>query len=449
MQNLLYTLILMLSLQFGLSGCADLNGSNNEQATTAEIPALLKNPTYIGTAEEWESLLTSYDKAVAALKTDPNAIGPYLELAQVYITEVRLTGNSEYYNAAAIQMLDKVLAHPNLDKENEFLALTLKSGVLLSLHQFADALDAANKAYAISQHNAQLIGALVDAHVELGNYAEAVKYCDMMIQLRPDIRSYSRVSYLRQIHGDYPGAIEAMKMAVEAGLPGAESTEWARVILGDLLLQTGDVKHAEICYTTADGLRANYAYAKAGLGRLEKYKGNYAAAIKHTEAAITLLSDAAFVSQLADIYALQGDAQKAAEIRNDVLDLLQEAEKNTERSNKPTLHNGARELSLAYLQCGEFKQAYTLAKTDLGQRPNNIDANELAAFTAWHAGDLAAAKGYADKMLMTKVQNPVTLYKAALIYQKTGDTAKAATLMQEAKKLYPGVDKEIAAFISK
>ncbi len=41
-----------------------------------------------------------------------------------------------------------------------------------------------------------------------------------MVSIRPDIRSYSRISYLREIHGDIPGAIEAMELAVEAGAPG-------------------------------------------------------------------------------------------------------------------------------------------------------------------------------------------------------------------------------------
>jgi tetratricopeptide (TPR) repeat protein len=195
-------------------------------------------------------------------------------------------------------MLDKVLTDENKNDEIVFQALTLKSGVLLSMHQFTDALATANTAYAISTHNAQLLGALVDAHVELGNYTEAVKYCDMMMQLRPDIRSYSRVSYLRQIHGDNAGAIEAMKMAVESGLPGAESTEWARVVLGDLLIMTGDLKNAEICYTTADGLRNNYAYAKAGLGRLAKAKGDYKnPQLTTLNRAIAIMSDVAFVNQ--------------------------------------------------------------------------------------------------------------------------------------------------------
>jgi hypothetical protein len=54
---------------------------------------------------------------------------------------------------------------------------------------------------------------LVDGNVEMGNYATAIEEADKMISIRPDIRSYSRASYLREIHGDYPGAIDAMKLA--------------------------------------------------------------------------------------------------------------------------------------------------------------------------------------------------------------------------------------------
>jgi hypothetical protein len=45
-----------------------------------------------------------------------------------------------------------------------------------------------------------------------------------MMAIRPDLRSYSRVSYLREIFGDIPGAREAMLMAIQAGYPGQEET---------------------------------------------------------------------------------------------------------------------------------------------------------------------------------------------------------------------------------
>jgi len=66
--------------------------------------------------------------------------------------------------------------------------------------------------------------------VEMGNYTAAVENSDKMVSIRPDIRSYSRISYLREIYGDYPGSIEAMKMAVGAAYRD-EATEWSRVQL--------------------------------------------------------------------------------------------------------------------------------------------------------------------------------------------------------------------------
>ncbi len=47
------------------------------------------------------------------------------------------------------------------------------------------------------------------------------------------------------------GAIAAMQMAVEAGYPGDEATEWARIQLGHLYENTGDLKSAEMHYTIA------------------------------------------------------------------------------------------------------------------------------------------------------------------------------------------------------
>ena len=449
MQKQIFTLLFVAATLFTSQSCSNMSGKNTETSMNSAIPALLDNPLTSGKVEEWEELLTNYDKAVAGLQKNPDALDQYIVLAQVFITEARLTGNNSYYNQAAVKMLDNILSSEKKDKDLEFQALTLKSGVLLSMHQFEDALTAANAAYAISNHNAQLLGALVDANVELGNYAKAVEYCDMMMQLRPDIRSYSRVSYLRQIYGDNAGAIDAMKMAVESGLPGAESTEWARVILGDLLLMNGDLKNAEICYSTADGLRENYAYAKAGMGRLEKAKKNYDAAIQYTEAAITIMSDVSFVNQLADIYALKGNTEKAAEIRDDVLDILKDGEKEQNKSDVAIKHNGARELAYAYMQNDKLEDAYTFAKKDISTRPENIDANELAAWIAYLSGDYSAAKTYADNMLKTKVKNPATLYKAGMIYKQSGNGAMAETLMQEAVALNPNVAAQINTLISK
>src|SRR5215203_340540 len=126
-----------------------------------------------------------------------------------------------------------------LIKEPENLeALTLKALLLVSQHHFAEGLAVAERARQISPYYAFLHGILIDGYVEMGNYEAAVESAENMISLRPDIRSYSRISYLREIHGDYPGAIEAMKLAVDAGGFGDEPTCWTRVQLARLYENT-------------------------------------------------------------------------------------------------------------------------------------------------------------------------------------------------------------------
>ncbi|MEJ7661093.1 MAG: hypothetical protein WKG07_16480, partial [Hymenobacter sp.] len=61
-----------------------------------------------------------------------------------------------------------------------------------------------------------------------------MKMADKMNTVRPDLPAYARVSYLREIYGDMPGAIQAMDMAVKAGYAGLEQTEWTRVAPGHL-----------------------------------------------------------------------------------------------------------------------------------------------------------------------------------------------------------------------
>lgn len=433
MKNFILSILIMGGSISFLPSC---NSSKGETSINQmlNIPAIIDRNYTVGSDEEREQLLTTYDNALLAIKQNETNLNAYLTLAQVFITEARITGNNSYYHNAAMKMLENVLSKSPDDKDLRFQALTFKSSVLLSMHQFEEGLKTANEAFAISQHNAQLMGALIDANVELGKYPEAVKTCDQMINLRPDIRSYSRVSYLRQIYGDIPGAIEAMKMAVEAGGPGAESTEWARIILGDLFLASGDLQSAEANYKIALEYRKDYPYAYAALGRIEKAKKNYDEAIKQTENAIRIMSDISFVSQLADIYELKGDTEKAEEIREDIVDLLEKGEKEQNKEENIVKHNGARELATAYMKVGNLKKALPYAETDLNMRPENIDANELIAWIYYLNGDIANAKLHADKMMATNTKMPNTLYKAGLIYNKSGDMEKGNMLMEEAMK---------------
>lgn len=420
-------------------------GGSHESSTTVNgirIPNILPEDTSKGSRQEQMMIRTTFDKAIADLKTNSENPQPLLDLASAYIMEGRISGNGGYYSNAVLEVLERVLTGEGATEDQRFQALSLKSTVLLNMHQFKAALDAANEGLAISQYNSGIWGALVDAQTELGHYPEAVAACDKMLSLRPDLRSYSRASYLRQIHGQNAGAIDVMKMAVESGVPGLEPTEWARVQLGDLYFNTGKIDTARLMYMYSNYYRPDYPYALMGLARVCRAEDKVDSALFFTRAAIRQLSESAFISYMADIYELKGDAAKAKEVREDVRKSLEDLVKN-EPGNAKVKHNSNRELANAWLALGEYDKALGYSGKDLEMRPGNIDANELEAWIYYRKGDFNKAKEYAAKMFVTNQKNALSLYRAGMIYSAAGEVAKGDSLKAEAVSIMPYVAKMI------
>ncbi|RZK86701.1 MAG: hypothetical protein EOO62_40380, partial [Hymenobacter sp.] len=196
---------------------------------------------------EWVNTKASMEGLLAKLRTDPTDQKSRLLLAEAYMQEGRVTGNHPYYDAAAMQLLQEVL---KTDPEN-FEALCCQASLSLTQHHFSQGLALAEQAQAINPQSGYVYGLLTDANVELGRYDQAVKMADKMNQVRPDLTAYTRVSYLREIYGDMPGAIQAMDMAVKAGYNGLEQTEWSRVALGHLYEVSGQLDKAQGYYAQA------------------------------------------------------------------------------------------------------------------------------------------------------------------------------------------------------
>ncbi len=90
-----------------------------------------------------------------------------------------------------------------------------------------------------------------------------------MIDLRPDLQSYTRVAYMRWLRGDLDGAIAVMRMAVTSGSPrDAEPTAWAYTRLGIYQLQAGDRETAKKSAEMASQFAENYAAALLLRGRI-------------------------------------------------------------------------------------------------------------------------------------------------------------------------------------
>ncbi|WP_153800035.1 tetratricopeptide repeat protein [Foetidibacter luteolus] len=375
------------------------------------------------TGPEWKMLLDKEKKLLADAKANPADAKAPLYLAALYIQEARETGNHAYYDIAALRQVNHVLSNDSLN----FNALVFKSLICLSQHHFAEGLSVAGRAQQVNPYNAYVYGLLVDANVEMGYYDSALVNAERMMSIRPDLTSYSRVSYLREIFGDYTGAIEAMQMAVDAGNKGDENTEWARVQLGGLYEKSGDYKTAASIYHTSLEAKPGYAYALAGTARIAMAAGDYAKAIASLLQAQQTITDNSIQEELAEAYRLAGQPQKADAVVKTLI--TQMAADATGKDDGSIGHYADKELAYAYLHSKNNTKALEHALMEYNRRPQNIDVNETVAWVYYNNGDYKKALPYMQAALKTNAQNPILLCRAALVYAKNGNNDAAKTLL--------------------
>jgi tetratricopeptide (TPR) repeat protein len=431
-KNITYLVLIILFLG-GVGFIIYKAGRNKDQVAFYQLQDR-KGP--LAFAPEWTSTKVNVQKLYRSMEDDPSDKKSPLNLATIFIQEARITGNYSYYDLAAMRQVDKVLA---LDANN-FQALTYKSLIYLSQHHFAEGLDIANKARQLNPYNSFIYGILVDANVEMGNYADAVSNAEKMISIKPDLRSYSRISYLREIHGDYPGAIAVMKMAVQAGVNGDDGTEWTRVQLGHLFENTGALDTAEFEYQQALEFRKGFAPALAGLGHIAFARKDYNKAMEYYQQADTLVMDYTNKENLAELYRLTGQVKRSDSLSALVITNMSKDASTADNGDNNIGHYVDRELAYAYLAVGKNEQGLEHALAEYNRRPNNIDVNQTLAWAYYKNADFGKASKYMDVALRTNCKNPTLLCYAGLIYSKAGDTKKGKLLLSQALLKDPAID---------
>ncbi len=123
-------------------------------------------------------------------------------------------------------------------------------------------------------------GPLVDAYVELGRYGAAERTLQEMVDRKPEFAGFTRVSYLRELHGDLPGALGALRAARTAGDGSAEGAAFAGSLAGGLELQRGRVGAAERQYRGALADSPGSGPAVIGLAKVAAARGRHGAAIR-------------------------------------------------------------------------------------------------------------------------------------------------------------------------
>ncbi len=358
------------------------------------------------------------------LKTHPTDSVAYSNLGIWYLQKARETGDPAFYGKAE-GVLNRSL---EIDPKN-FQALSGIGALALSRHQFRDALQWGKRAEPLNPDNAGIYGILGDAQIELGNYPEAFALFDRMVGLRPDLSSYARISYARELQGNRPGAIEAMQAAVDAGAPNSEAVNWARVQLGNLYFDQGEYARAEQAYHAALDSTPDYPYARAGLGTVRAAEGNYADAITLYTRAVNTMPLPQFVIALGDIYAAAGRPDDAARQY-----ALVEVEEKLFAANGVDV-----DAELALFDADHDRDLpATLARARAAyERRPSVTVADIFAWTLCKNGDYPAAQQMMNQALRLGTRNALMYYHAGIIAYRLGNNQVAIDYLEKAVTLNP------------
>jgi tetratricopeptide (TPR) repeat protein len=269
-------------------------------------------------------------------------------------------------------------------------------------HDFREGLDYGRRAQRLLPGSARPYGVIGDALVELGRYDEGFQAFERMVSVRPSLASYARVAYARELTGDRPGALVAMRLALETAAGQPESLAWAHVEVAKLELGLGRAEAARRHARAALRILPGYPSARLELARIEAARGRIDRALVQARRAVEAIPTSQAVAVLAELLDRQGRSTEARRQRSTVavIDRLLEA-------------NGVQvDLESAVYRADNLirpVETAELARRARADRPS-IYGDDAVSWALARAGQCAEALPYAEHALRLGTQDALLFF---------------------------------------
>jgi tetratricopeptide (TPR) repeat protein len=337
----------------------------------------------------------------AEVRQSPSDPDGYSQLGLAYLQQVRETGDPGFYPRAQGVFEQALSLNPN-----DFTATSGLGTLALARHDFRGALALGERARRISPDVARNDGVIADAQIELGRYDDAGRTLQHYVDVKPELSSYARVSYFRELHGDLAGALAAMRLAVSAGGGTPENVGYVQALVGKLQFDRGDYGAAETAYRAALGTDPGFPAAVAGLARVEAAGGDFGPAIERLRGLIQRLPLPEYVIAL-------GDVERAAGMRTAAVRdySLVEAESRLLQANGV---NTDAELALFEADHGDPAQAVELGARAWAAAPS-VRSADAYSWALSRAGRDQEALAMSSRAMHLGSRDPSFLYHAGMV----------------------------------
>ncbi len=346
-------------------------------------------------------------------KTDVTATS-YNKNAAEFIRNARVTGDFGL-NTNADNSIKKAL---ELDPEN-FNSKKLQASLHLTFHRFEDALKLGTELQKEAPGDSFIYGVLTDANVELGNYEAAVSNVQKMVDLKPNMSSYTRVAHVRSLHGDAEGAIESFKTAAKIADPiDVEAQAWCFVNLGNEQFKIGKYADAEKSYDAALKIFPSYPAGMVGKAQILAHQGNYENASAFYVNAQNKTPLIETVIELGNLYKKTNDIEKAKQ-QYQLAEVIEQKLGNTDQ----------RRLALMWADNDEkLTEALEIATKEHSFR-RDIFTADIFAWCLYKNGKLNEAKIAITEAMRLKTKDARIFYHAGMIEKKLGNNKEAKRLL--------------------
>jgi tetratricopeptide (TPR) repeat protein len=367
---------------------------------------------------------------------NPKKADPWINLGNAWIQKARASYDPGYYlNAEACA--DICLS---MD-ENDKLALGLKSVVALNQHRFAEAKRIAGRILELDSEQPLAYGSLCDAAFELGDLELAAKSAQRMLDIKPNLPSYSRVAMLAWYYGKTADTKRLSALAIDAGRDpkDPEPQAWQLVQTALYFWHEGDYEGADAGCDQALVLVAEYPPALVCKARVALAKDDPKRAAGYLRSAhqhSPLVETAWLLSEAEEA---AGDAAAAAKAR-------EAAEKDGKKTDPLTL-------SRFWSTRNEHTdEALALVEEELKTR-GGVMTKDAHAWALYRAGKIPEAKVAIAEATKYGTPDARLYYHAGAIRMAAGETKEGRALVEKALKLKPAFDvraaKEARALLAK
>jgi tetratricopeptide (TPR) repeat protein len=344
----------------------------------------------------------------------PQSTVSYDNLAAALIRKARDYRDQTLY-AKANTAVDQAL---KLSKD-DYDAQKLRAAILLGMDQPTDALALATSLHNKVPDDLAGWGLLVDANVALGNYDQAEKAAQWILDLRPgSALGFEKAAGLRELFGDVEGSVEFYDEAIRrTSQNDSDQRAWLLTQKARLLLSVGNSKAATEMLTQATRLFPDSQVALAVKAQVSTAEGNFAEAAKLFEQRYQTVPSAANLYDWAEALAKAGRTEEAS------------VEFTKFENSKP--HDATLPLISYYAdRKNDPAEALALAQRRAGVRHDSATL-EVYAWALYRNGKFQEAKVQMEKALAVGLRNSVYFCQAARIAASAKDAAAAERYAKE------------------